>query len=85
MMQEIKNHKIAYTVLITALVIFTVTFMHVWPDRPQQRMVVISMSAFYFLWGIVVHKNSRHINSKVVFEYLAISILAASLLLLLLK
>ncbi len=85
MIQEIKKHKLAYFVLAVALVVFVVTFMHLWPDRAQQKIVVITMSTFYFFWGILVHKISRHINAKVIFEYLAVSILSASLLLLLLN
>ncbi len=85
MIQEIKTHKLAYTVLIVALLSFVITFLHAWPDRSQQKMVVITMSTFYFFWGIMVHKASNHINAKVVFEYLAVSILSASLLLLLLN
>ncbi|GIK83962.1 MAG: hypothetical protein BroJett025_05840 [Patescibacteria group bacterium] len=85
MIEEIKSHKIAYAVLAFVLIGFIVLFMHFWPDRAQQRILVICLGMFYFLWGVIVHKNMKHINSKVVFEYLAIAILAVSLLLLLLN
>ena len=85
MIKEIKNHKIAYLVLTLALFTFILSFLHAWPDRLQQKIVTISMGVFYFIWGIVVHKNYDHINGKVILEYLAVSILSVSLLLLLLN
>lgn len=85
MIQEIKKHKIAYAVLAVALLGCIIAFLHAWPDRMQQKIVAIIMGVFYFLWGIVVHKKNDHINAKVVFEYFAVSILAVSLLLLLLN
>lgn len=83
MITEFKSHKIAYVVLSTILFLFVVLFLHFWPDRNKQRIVAISMSLFYFFWGIFVHTNSKHINSKVIFEYLAISLLSGSILILL--
>lgn len=83
MIAEFKKHKIAYVALSIILFLFVVLFLHYWPDRSKQRIVAISMSMFYFIWGIVVHSNSRHINSKVIFEYLAVSLLAGSILILL--
>ena len=85
MIKEIREHKLAYFVLVLAIVIFVVTFLHAWPDRSQQKMIAVTMSTFYFFWGTLVHKVSNHINVKVIFEYLAVSILSASLLLLLLN
>lgn len=83
MIAEFKSHKIAYVVLSIVLFLFVVMFLHYWPDRSKQRLVAIGMSIFYFLWGVVVHSNSRHINSKVVLEYLAVSLLSGSILVLL--
>ena len=85
MIQEIKQHKVAYTILALALCIFVITFLHAWPDRSQQRIVTVIVGVFYFFWGITVHKKDNHINGKVIFEYLAVSLLAVSLLLLLLN
>jgi hypothetical protein len=85
MIKEIKNHKVAYSVLLLGLISFVITFLYVWPDRNQQKIVAIAVGVFYFIWGVIVHKNYNHINSKVVLEYLAVSVLAVSLLLLLLN
>ncbi|NCS86824.1 MAG: hypothetical protein COZ34_02465 [Candidatus Pacebacteria bacterium CG_4_10_14_3_um_filter_34_15] len=83
MIAEFKSHKIAYIVLSTVLFICVLLFLHFWPDRSKQRIVAVLMSLFYFFWGIIVHKNSKHINSKVIFEYLAVSLLSGTILILL--
>lgn len=85
MIKEVKTHKLAYFVLTLALFSFVISFLHAWPDRFQQRVVTIVMGIFYFIWGVVVHKKYNHINSKVILEYLAVSVLAVLLLLLLLN
>lgn len=85
MIREIRTHKLAYSILAILLFAFVLTFLHVWPDRTQQKIVAVAMGVVYFVWGIVVHKNFNHINSRVVIEYLAVATLAVSLLLLLLN
>jgi hypothetical protein len=85
MIKEINSHKLAYSVLTLALFSFVLFFLQAWPDRNLQKMAVIGMGVFYFFWGVIVHVKSEHINSRIVFEYLAVSVLAVSLLLLLLS
>lgn len=83
MIKELKKHKIGYTVLTLILFIFALAFLHLWPDRNKQRLLTIVMGIFYFFWGIIVHIKADHINKKIVFEYLAMSLLASSILILL--
>ena len=85
MIRDIKIHKKAYAVLAFALFGFILLFMHLWPNRMQQKLVAVALGAFYFVWGVVVHRHNNHINSKVVFEYLAAATLGVSLLLLMLN
>jgi hypothetical protein len=85
MILEIKTHKLAYMALVIALISFVITFLHVWPDRTQQKLVALAMGVFYFFWGVIVHKRHNHISPRVVGEYFAVSVLAVSLLLLLLN
>lgn len=85
MIRDVKNHRFAYVILAFVLISFVVLFLHFWPNRPQQRIVAVAMGFFYFIWGVVVHKQNKHINSKVVFEYLAAATLGVSLLLLILN
>ena len=84
MIQEFNNHKRAYIVLSSVLIGFVVLFLHLWPDRTQQKIALVALGVFYFLWGVVVHAQIGKINSKIVLEYLAVSILAVCLVLLLL-
>jgi len=84
MIRDVKNHRFAYVILAVVLIGFVVLFLHVWPQRAQQRIVALSMGIFYFIWGVFVHKHNKHINSKVILEYLAAATLGVSLLLLIL-
>jgi len=83
MIREFKNHKIGYISLTFILFVFVLLFLQLWPDRIKQRFLALSMSIFYFIWGVLVHKKANHISKKVVFEYLAVSLLAGSILFLL--
>ena len=83
MITEFKNHKFAYVVLSVVLFSFVLLFLQLWPNRSNQRLLTIGMSIFYFIWGVVVHTRLNHINRKILFEYLAVSILAGSILILL--
>ena len=83
MISEFKNHKTAYFILTTVLFVFVLLFLHLWPDRNKQRLLTLGMSSFYFVWGVLVHSKINHINKKVVFEYLAVSVLAGSIIVLL--
>ena len=83
MIAEFKSHKLGYVLLITILFLFVLAFLHFWPDREKQRYVALAMSIFYFFWGVITHKKIGRINKKVVFEYLAVSILSSSILIML--
>mgnify|MGYP003980114049 FL=1 len=83
MIREFKNHKTAYSVLTFVLFVFILLFLQMWPDRVKQRIVILSMSLFYFVWGVVVHRKINHISKKIIWEYLAVAFLAGSILFLL--
>lgn len=72
----LKKNKIAFLILLLVLVLFVFLFTRAWPDKELQRYLAAGMGVFYFLWGVFTHVKSKHINSEVIFEYLAISILA---------
>jgi hypothetical protein len=80
MISELKQHKLSYSFLIIFLVISGFLFLAVWPDRRYQRYLILLMSTFYFLWGIVVHYKRDDLNMRVFFEYLGVSIFAGLLL-----
>lgn len=83
MLSDFKQHRHAYIVLVVVLFLFVTLFMHFWPNKMYQRVVLVSMSLFYFTWGVFVHTKMKHISKIVVYEYLAIAILAGSILTLL--
>jgi hypothetical protein len=80
MYQEILKHKWAYSLLAVGLIILTVTFMVVWPDRMLERMVIAAMALFYFVWGVLTHVHAERISRRVVLEYFGIALLAGFLL-----
>jgi hypothetical protein len=80
MNREFKKHKVAYITLITGLLILTLLFLAAWPDKKLQRMIGYFVAGFYFIWGLTTHLRAEHINKKIVFEYLSISLLAAIIL-----
>lgn len=82
MKKEFLSHKIAYLLLILALVIFSLAFLAAWPVRSLQRGVIGLLVVFYFLWGIFSHVSGDQINKKIVVEYLVVSVLAGLMLLL---
>lgn len=80
MKHEILRHKLAYGLLLVALLTFTLGFFAVWPNRVLQRILVIGLSVFYFTWGLVTHVKSRRLTQYVFMEYLAASLLVGVLL-----
>jgi hypothetical protein len=77
---EILKHKLAYFVLAVGILTFIFYFFAVWPNRLQQQLAIGSFGVFYFSWGIVTHLKSQKLNKRVVFEYLAVSLLISLLL-----
>jgi hypothetical protein len=82
MKPEFSKHKLAYVVLVVGLVALTVAFMAVWPNRMSERGLILAISLFYFLWGVITHVKSEHISRRIVFEYASIALLASVALLL---
>lgn len=82
MFRELKEHKLAYIILILALIIGLVLFLGAWPDRRLQRLVAGSIALFYFFWGIITHFKSKKLTNRIFFEYLAVSLVAGFLMVL---
>lgn len=80
MRNEFKRHRLAYLILVTGIVIFVVLFMGAWPNRLIQRMVIVAMAFFYFLWGVLTHFKAQTISKEVIYEYGGIAFLAGLLL-----
>jgi len=78
----LKEHRFAYLILFLALVVFAFFFSRFWPNKMLQRYLAVAMGIFYFFWGVITHVKSIKITSEIVFEYLAMSMLAVLLLIL---
>jgi hypothetical protein len=77
----IKN-KWAYLILFVLLATFVLFFMHAWPNKQLQRYITLIFGGTYFCWGVITHTKSKKINSAIIFEYLAIAMLAILMIIL---
>ncbi|MBD3250219.1 MAG: hypothetical protein GF381_01435 [Candidatus Pacebacteria bacterium] len=80
MKQELLKHKLAYLSLVIFLIVSIFLFMAAWPDHNYQRYLILLISAFYLLWGVVNHTKTNKLTKKIFFEYLGVSVLAGLLL-----
>ncbi len=78
----LKKNRTAYLLLLLILTAFTVLFLRAWPDRELQRQIAIGFGVSYFSWGVLTHLKTKRINSEIIFEYLAIALLAVLLIVL---
>ncbi len=78
---ELKRHPVAYGALFLGLGIFVYGFLGAWPDRFTQRILIMGLVTFYFIWGVATHVSAKHLTSRIVGEYLAVALLAGALLL----
>jgi len=83
MWNEITTYKWQYLILVIGMVGFGLLFMAVWPNHAWQRVVALSIGGFYFIWGSVTHLHAQHLTARIVWEYLGVSLLASTVLLLL--
>ena len=82
MKNELFKHKLAYTILLIGLAVFVVSFLMAWPDHFLQRLIILSVAIFYFLWGVITHFKAEHISRGIILEYAGMATLASVLLLL---
>lgn len=82
MKNEFIHHKLAYIILVMGLLILSLVFIGVWPNRLYQRIVAVGIGVFYFAWGLVTHVHTLQLTKRVIYEYAAMAALAALLLLL---
>jgi len=82
MKQHVKHHLIAYAILILGLILAAGAYVYVWPNHQLMRLVALVMVGFYFIWGVSTHVKTRHITTRVVYEYATVSLLAGLALIL---
>jgi len=76
------KNKLAYLILFAALAIFVTIFSVLWPNRQAQRLSALAFGVFYFIWGVSNHTKSKNLTAEIVFEYLAIAMLAILIMIL---
>lgn len=80
MRKEFLQHKLSYLALMIFLGLIGFLFLAAWPDVVYQRYLVLLLSFFYFCWGLLIHFKRKQLSSRIVFEYVGVSLLAGSLL-----
>lgn len=80
---DVQKHKLAYLLLLFMIVAFIFSFFQFWPDRILLRGVSLMFIFSYFLWGVLVHRSSGHINSDIIKEYGLVSLVGGVVLLML--
>ncbi|MEA2056108.1 MAG: hypothetical protein U9O78_00100 [Patescibacteria group bacterium] len=80
MINEFKKHKLSYGFLILFLTVTSFLFLAAWPDRRYQRYLILLMSTFYFLWGVIIHFKRKDLNLKIFIEYFGVAVFAGLLL-----
>jgi hypothetical protein len=82
-MREIARHRYAYIFLGLGITVLIGLYMGAWPDRNWQRVIAVTFSAFYIIWGLITHVKSSHLTRNIIYEYLGIGILGGAILMLL--
>lgn len=82
MLKELKKHKLAYLILLIALILGLVLFLGAWPDHGLQRLIAIGIALFYFIWGLITHVQTSKLTKRIFLEYLTVSTVAGLLMVL---
>ncbi len=80
MLQDLKKHKIAYSLLSLAAIIYLVL---VYLSRHNNTMLfylTIFFGAVYFFWGIAHHIYERNLTFRTVVEYILVTALGISIM-----
>lgn len=81
--QELKQHPLAYSILLLSSIAFLVLFFMAWPVRSTERLLIVGYTGWYFLWGVITHRSKKMINPDIIKEYGFVALLGAALLLML--
>lgn len=78
----LRKNKLAYLILFCLLTSFVFFFTKAWPNKELQRILTLIFGLSYFLWGVITHTKVKKINREIIFEYLAIAVLASLIIIL---
>lgn len=82
MPEDFKRHTLHYSILFLILAFGFLGFWYFSYNPLLKRSVILVMVASYLAWGIIHHLVERNLNFKIVVEYILVTILAATVLLL---
>jgi fructose-specific phosphotransferase system IIC component len=69
------RHISHYVVLLCLMVAGLIALTLVPKSTPVQTLILISISAAYFLWGVIHSSLERELHSEILMEYLLYSLL----------
>ena len=74
------RHLAPFTILILGLLFFLSLILVFHSSRLFEFALVVIMSVYYFLWGLIHHHREGSLHPRVALEYLLISFLGICLL-----
>lgn len=81
--KEVKNHPVAYVVLLLLTAVFIIGFFIAWPNQLMEQLLIIGYAISYVIWGVLTHRAKGVSSPDLIKEYAMVAILGALLLLLL--
>jgi hypothetical protein len=82
MMKELMKHSADYMFLAGILVIFLVGYFTSGTNTVAQMAFAVGLGISYVVWGVLHHRGTRMLTTRVVLEYFFVGLLATALLLL---
>ena len=67
-------HAIQYSIIVTIFLV-TIPLLFVYKDQSVRMSLILGLSLFYFIVGILHHKEENNLTGIKALEYLAISVL----------
>lgn len=81
MLKEIYRNRIYYSTLFSGLILGLVAFFGLLGLPKLRQEAIISLCAFYFIWGVGHHVIEKDLHYKIVLEYFFIAIISCLILL----
>ena len=76
MMENLKEHRVEYFILVVAIIIF-MFFIYIYRFDKGALITLTGIgSLFYVLWGIIHHWIRNKITKSVIFEYIIFALFA---------
>lgn len=73
--QELRKHKLDYSLLAVMATVFTAYFMTMRNSPSRLLLSTITFSSLYVVWGAWHHNRSHHLTIKIVLEYFLVAVL----------